>query len=127
MSELYLEHVGVYIAVDRFDETVAFYEEELGWHRVLESDGPSRFVIFGDGYGGRIELVCGEAATVVAPTHIGVSVPRDRLDSLIARLQGQGATLDGPYAPIPGLTWVNTYDPGGNWVQFVSRDVALER
>jgi catechol 2,3-dioxygenase-like lactoylglutathione lyase family enzyme len=127
MSELYLEHVGVYIDADRFDETVAFYEDELGWHRVLESDGPSRFVILGDGRGGRIELVCGEPATVVAPTHIGVAVPRDHLESLVARLEKRGIPLDGPYAPIPGLMWVNTYDPGGNWVQFVSREVALKR
>lgn len=127
MSELPLEHVGVYIEADRFDDTVAFYEEVLGWHAVLEGKDPPRFVIFGDGHGGHVEIVCGEPATVLAPAHVGVAVPWGGLETLITQLNERGATLDGPHAPIPGLEWVNTADPAGNWVQFVSREVPLGR
>ena len=126
MDELHLEHIGVYIEADRFDDAVAFYVDEVGWHPVLEGNGPPQFVIFGDGRGGHMEMTCGDPATVVPPTHVGVSVPWGHLESLIARLEMRGAILDGPYAPIPGLMWINTYDPGGNWLQFVSREVALE-
>ena len=94
---------------------------------MLKGDSPPRFTICGDGCGGRVELVCGDPAIVVPPTHIGISVPWGHLDSLIAQLKARGATLDEPYAPVSGLMWINTFDPGGNWLQFVSREVGLDR
>ena len=49
-----LEHVGLGVRRERYEDAVRFYEQIFGWHRLRELPGELTFV--GDGAGARLEI-----------------------------------------------------------------------
>lgn len=114
-----LEHVGIGAARDRFEETVRFYEQVFGWHRIKENPGDLAFV--GDGQGGRLEILARDAPPLAMPHHLAFVVDPADFEATLAALRTSGVPVQEPAKNPFGDTMVFFSDPAGNMAQIVSR------
>jgi catechol 2,3-dioxygenase-like lactoylglutathione lyase family enzyme len=114
-----LEHVGIGATPDRFEETIRFYEQVLGWHRIKENPGDLAFV--GDGQGGRLEILAREAPPMTLPHHLAFVVDQADLQATLAALKASGVPVQEPTKNAFGDTMIFFTDPAGNTAQIVSR------
>jgi predicted enzyme related to lactoylglutathione lyase len=114
-----LEHVGIVVRRDKWAETIAFYEEVFGWHRIREV-GDS-IVFIGDGDGGRIELIANDVPPLAEPHHGAFVLPLDQLDGASAILEAAGATVRPIQTSPSGDKLLFFTDPAGNYMQIVGR------
>jgi catechol 2,3-dioxygenase-like lactoylglutathione lyase family enzyme len=120
MSEIgRLEHVGIGASRDRFDETIRFYEQVFGWHRIKEQPGDLAFI--GDGEGGRLEILARDAAPLSMPHHLAFVVDPAHFEATLAALRASGVPVQEPSKNAFGDTMVFFSDPAGNAAQIVSR------
>jgi len=114
-----LEHVGVGAARGKFDETVRFYEQVFGWHRIKEAPGQLAFI--GDGQGGRLELLANDAPPLTSPHHLAFVVDQTDFDTISEALRQAGVRLEALSTNPFGDRLLFFEDPAGNRAQIVSR------
>lgn len=114
-----LEHVGLGAARDKYEETIRFYEQVFGWHRIKDSPGELCFI--GDGQGGRLEILANDAPPLANPHHLAFVVDKDEFDTMIDKLRQTGAQVDAPTTNPFGDRLVFFSDPAGNRAQIVGR------
>jgi catechol 2,3-dioxygenase-like lactoylglutathione lyase family enzyme len=114
-----LEHVGIGAARDRFEETVRFYEQVFGWHRIKENPGDMTFV--GDGQGGRLEILARDQPPLAMPHHLAFVVDPAAFEATVAALRASGVPVQEPTKNAFGDTMIFFADPAGNAAQIVSR------
>ncbi len=120
-----LEHVGICVPRAKFADTVAFYENVFGWHKIREVG--DTIVFIGDGEGGRMELIVDEVPPLAKPHHGAFVLPIDELDNASAVLEAAGATCL-PISTSPaGDKLLFFTDPAGNYMQIVGRVNALDK
>ncbi len=119
-----LEHVGIGAAPDRFEETVRFYEQLFGWHRIKENPGDLAFI--GDGQGGRLEIMARAQPPLTLPHHLAFVVDAANLEATLAALRTSGVPVQEPTTNAFGDTMIFFADPAGNAAQIVSRLAPLE-
>lgn len=126
MNNVYtLEHVGIATSRATYEETIRFYEQAFGWHRIKEMPGVLA-AFLGDGAGGRLEIFASDAPPLAHPHHLAFGVAWDEFDALAARLRAAGATMDAPYENHPmGDRLIFFTDPAGNRAQIVGRQEPL--
>jgi predicted enzyme related to lactoylglutathione lyase len=120
-----LEHVGIGAARAKFDETVRFYEQVFGWHRVREN--PGHFTFIGDGQGGRLEILPNDAPPLASPHHLAFGVAMADFDATVAALKAAGAPVEAPTESPAGDRLCFFTDPAGNRAQIVARKEALRQ
>lgn len=124
MTTVYtLEHVGIGASRATYEETIRFYEEVFGWHRIKEMPGVLAFV--GDGAGGRFEIFVSEAPPLAHPHHLAFGVAWDDCEPLAERLRAAGAAMDAPMENPFGDRIIFFTDPAGNRAQIVGRHEPL--
>ncbi len=119
MSVVRLEHVGLGAARGKYEETIRFYEQVFGWHRIKESPGELAFI--GDGAGGRLEILANDAPPLPNPHHLAFVVAPDQFDATMEALRAAGAQLDEPMTNAFGDRLLFFSDPAGNRAQIVGR------
>ena len=119
MSVVRLEHVGLGAARGKYEETIRFYEQVFGWHRIKESPGQLAFI--GDGEGGRLEVIVDDAPPLPKPHHLAFGVDPNEFDSMMEALRAAGARVDEPMTNPFGDRMVFFSDPAGNRAQVVGR------
>ncbi len=119
MSVVRLEHVGLGAARGKYEETIRFYEQVFGWHRIKESPGELAFI--GDGAGGRLEILANDAPPLPNPHHLAFVVAPDQFDATMEALRAAGAQLDEPMTNPFGDRLLFFSDPAGNRAQIVGR------
>lgn len=119
MSVVRLEHVGIGAARDKYEETIRFYEQVFGWHRIKESPGELAFI--GDGAGGRLEILANDAPPLPTPHHLAFVVAPDAFDTTMEALRAAGAQLEDPMTNPFGDRLLFFNDPAGNRAQIVGR------
>lgn len=127
MNNVYtLEHVGIGASRATYEETIRFYEEVFGWHRIKAMPGVLAAFV-GDGTGGRLEIFVSDAPPLAHPHHLAFGVAWDDFPILAERLRAAGATMDAPYENHPmGDRLIFFTDPAGNRAQIVGRREPLE-
>lgn len=124
MSSIYrLEHVGLGVTSDKYEEIIRFYERVFGWHRIKEAAGELAFI--GDGAGGRLEIINNNAAPLPAPHHLAFVVDLEEFDAVADRLREAGAQLQEPRLSPFGDRLLFFTDPAGNAAQIVGRIAPL--
>lgn len=118
-----LEHVGIGASPERFEETVRFYEQVFGWHRIKENPGDLAFV--GDGEGGRLEILAREAPPLTLPHHLAFVVDAADFQATVEALQASGVAVQPPSKNPFGDTMVFFTDPAGNVAQIIDRNEPL--
>jgi predicted enzyme related to lactoylglutathione lyase len=119
LSSIRLEHVGIGAARAKFEETIRFYEQVFGWHRIKERAGELAFI--GDGAGGRLELLANDAPPVAAPHHLAFVVAMEDFDTTAVALREAGASVREPTTNAFGDRMLFFTDPAGNYAQIVGR------
>ena len=119
MSVVRLEHVGLGAARGKYEETIRFYEQVFGWHRIKESPGELAFI--GDGAGGRLEILANDAPPLPNPHHLAFVVAPDQFDATMEALRAAGAQLDEPMTNAFGDRLLFFSHPAGNRAQIVGR------
>jgi catechol 2,3-dioxygenase-like lactoylglutathione lyase family enzyme len=114
-----LEHVGIGAARDRFEETIRFYEQVFGWHRIKENPGDLAFI--GDGQGGRLEILARDQPPLTLPHHLAFAVHSAGFEATVAALRASGVPVQEPTTNAFGDTMIFFTDPAGNAAQIVSR------
>jgi catechol 2,3-dioxygenase-like lactoylglutathione lyase family enzyme len=118
-----LEHVGLGVRRERYEDAVRFYQELFGWHRLRELPGELTFV--GDGAGARLEIFPTDAPALANPYHLAFSVDPGKFDQVRERLAQTGVTLEEPYLNEFGDRIGYFTDPAGNRAQIVARKEPL--
>lgn len=118
-----LEHVGIGVTQDKFEETLAFYERVFGWGRIREN--PGDFTFISDGAGGRIELLVRDTGPIASPHHLAFVVDLGAMEAAMAALREAGARYDPPVTTPAGDQLLYFTDPAGNYMQIVARKTAL--
>jgi catechol 2,3-dioxygenase-like lactoylglutathione lyase family enzyme len=119
-----LEHVGIVVRREKWAETIAFYEQVFGWHRIREVG--DNIVFIGDGDGGRIELIANDVPPLAEPHHGAFVLPLDQVDGAKAILEAAGATCrDVQTNATSGDKLLFFWDPAGNYMQIVGRGNAM--
>lgn len=114
-----LEHVGIGVPRDRFEETIRFYEQVFGWHRIRENPGDLAFI--GDGQGGRLEILARDEPSLTQPHHLAFVVDSADFEATVAALRSTGVPVEAPMKNPFGDTMIFFSDPGGTYAQIVSR------
>jgi lactoylglutathione lyase len=97
-----VNHVG--IAIDNFDESVAFYTQKLGFRevdRIKNDQGQTTLVFVQAGPNTFLELAPSNANRPQGLTHFGVQV--DGLTATVAGLKDRGITVTDPRSV--GMDW----------------------
>src|SRR5687768_9338053 len=90
-----LEHVGIGVPRDKYEETIGFYERVFGWSRIREV--PDDFTFLSDGQGGRIEVLLRDGITPVSPPHhLAIVVEPDDFEATGQALREAGARVEQP-------------------------------
>jgi predicted enzyme related to lactoylglutathione lyase len=118
-----LEHVGIGAARNRFEETVRFYEQVFGWHRIKEQPGELAFI--GDGRGGRLEVMARDEPPLTLPHHLAFVVDVTDFETTLAALRASGVQVQEPATNPFGDTMIFFTDPAGNVAQIVRRKEPL--
>jgi catechol 2,3-dioxygenase-like lactoylglutathione lyase family enzyme len=121
-----LEHVGIPVSVENFDEVEAFYNNNFGWNTVRTLAGPPRIAFISDGAGGRLELYVAAGNPMTDPVHLAFAVPIDQFETITARLRDSGVTFDVETQNEAGDRLAFFNDPAGNRAQIVGRVRELE-
>ncbi len=118
-----LEHVGIAVPQEKYDETVQFYQRAFGWHHIKDVPGLGCFI--GDGQGGRLEVMYKPATPLHDPHHLAFAVTQAEFEGVMAALRDAGAALDAPETNPLGEPMVYFSDPAGNRAQVVGRKEPL--
>jgi predicted enzyme related to lactoylglutathione lyase len=114
-----LEHVGIIVPRDKFEQILKFYEGTFGWHRIREVG--DNIVFIGDGQGGRMEIIANDAEPLPAPHHVAFVLPMDQLEAAEAALKAAGAQVNPVQTSPSGDKLLFFNDPAGNYMQIVCR------
>ncbi|MEZ4570526.1 MAG: VOC family protein [Thermomicrobiales bacterium] len=125
MASVRLEHVGIPVTTDNFDEVVSFYCDNFGWTVIRELDGPPRINFISDGEGGRLEVYVADGPPMTHPSHLAFAVPVAEFDELRNRLLDSGIVFDVDTTNPAGDKLAFFNDPAGNRAQIVGRITAL--
>lgn len=101
---------------DRFDETLRFYTDALGWalDRQWAEGGRGCLIVAGDGGDARVELLETDSTDVEAVSGVFISVQVADAAAAADRLAQRGAPITQPLATQPwGHRNVSTVDPAG--------------
>jgi catechol 2,3-dioxygenase-like lactoylglutathione lyase family enzyme len=125
MPTISLDHLAIPVPEDRFEETIRFYEDVLGWREIREGAG-RRFVFVADGAGGAFELLKIEAPGIVAPLHVAFGIPLEEFDGWHQRLVDYGVTFSQEVtSTTEGGRHCHFEDPAGNNCQLIGRIARL--
>lgn len=121
-----LEHVGIPVTDENFEEVEAFYTNNFGWKTVRTLAGPPRIAFISDGAGGRLELYVAPGNPMTDPAHLAFAVPIDQFEALATRLRDSGVAFDVESQNAAGDRLAFFNDPAGNRAQIVGRIRELE-
>ena len=114
---LQFEHVGVGVPAERWDQTVRFYEDRLGFRRRAELID-ANVVLLSIEDGPILELFEIECSPL-RPHHLGFVLPAPEWQTLVEEMRREPGLAHEVRGGLGGRRYVGVRDPAGNLCQLI--------
>jgi catechol 2,3-dioxygenase-like lactoylglutathione lyase family enzyme len=121
MLPAYLEHAGIGVPTNSFEETLRFYETRLGLRRVGGRD--LDVVLLAGPSGGVLEVF--RTGSELAPPHLGFVLASKDWATTLAGLHSEASLEHGVRRGLGGRRYAAVHDPAGNLCQLFERGADL--